>query len=336
MTSKPLRVLSNLPRLEKGNRTAEPLEHEVMDPTGEFVDAWRIFWRARKFDVLLVDITPRFLYWYCLLRWLIPGRRPCVVSVDLLLSQPRGWAQRLFALVRRTLLRKVDLFIHYFQDLSGYERYFGIGPDRSRYVPFKVNQFENLPAEEELSSDGDYVLTSGRSMRDFGTFMEAMKRTGLPGVLLYHDPKMMSGHGTWIDELDVPGNVQPTEDDGTFESFVRFIQRAKLVVIPLQPDCIRAIGVSMYVVAMALKKCVIISECPATSGIISDQAVVVPPCDPQALADAIQRAWDDDEYRERIASHARQYAVQLGGEERLYADFLKICRDLACSQADSA
>src|SRR5690606_4606252 len=133
--------------------------------------------------------------------------------------------------LRRLLFKQVDVFFHYFQDLSGYEKYFSIGPDRSRYVPFKVNQIEELPPEEDLSADGQYVLTSGRSMRDFSTFMQAMKETGLPGVLLYHDPQMMSGHGTWIDALDIPPNVTPTEDDGTYESFVEYIRNAKIVVI---------------------------------------------------------------------------------------------------------
>lgn len=321
-----MRILSNLDQLEKGSESGSPIHHEVFHPTGTFTDSWRLFWKSRQFNVVLVDIAPRFLFWYCLFAHLVPVRRPKLVSVDLLLTAPKGFRQKLFARFRRWLLKEVDLFVHYFKDLEGYGRYFGITESRSTYVPFKVNQLEKLPAEESLTSDGDYVLTSGRSQRDFATFTQAMRQTGLPGVLLYHDPTMMTEHGTWLTQLDLPENVRPVEDDGTFESFVQQLRGAKVVVIPLQPDCIRAIGISMYLVAMALKKCVVITDGPATRGIITDQAIVVPPADSSALGDAIQLAWDDAQLRDMVATAARQYAVSLGGEERLYRDLIAACR----------
>jgi glycosyltransferase involved in cell wall biosynthesis len=80
---------------------------------------------------------------------------------------------------------------------------------------------------------------------------------------------------------------------------------------------------------MALNKCVIISDCPSTNGILIDgeTAILVPMRDPERLRAAIQRAWEDDDYRRRIAAGGYRYAMSLGGEETL-------ARNVAVAVAD--
>ncbi|MCI0628017.1 MAG: glycosyltransferase family 1 protein, partial [Acidobacteria bacterium] len=85
---------------------------------------------------------------------------------------------------------------------------------------------------------------------------------------------------------------------------------------------------SVYLLAMGLRKCVIITEGPATRGLLTDEAIIVPQSDPAALADAIRRAWDDDDLRERTANAGRRYAERLQGEARLLADIVNTCGDL--------
>ena len=85
-------------------------------------------------------------------------------------------------------------------------------------------------------------------------------------------------------------------------SQVRLLRGARLVVLPMLRDRIRAAGISTYLNAMLLGKCVIISEGPGVSDVLSpEQAIFVPPEDPAALAGAIARAWEDRELRERTA-----------------------------------
>ena len=76
---------------------------------------------------------------------------------------------------------------------------------------------------------------------------------------------------------------------------------------------------------MALKKCVIISNCPAVDGILENDkhAIIVPPGDVDALKNAITRAWTDDEYRNRIAENGYQYAMSLGGTDQLRHNIAK-------------
>ena len=109
------------------------------------------------------------------------------------------------------------------------------------------------------------------------------------------------------------------------KSWLEYIDRAKIVVIPLLPRSGYAPGLSLYLMAMAMKKCVIITEGLSTRGILTNQAIIIPPEDPTALAEAIRRVWNDAELRERVAVAGQCYASGLAGEARLLGDTLNIC-----------
>ncbi len=324
-----LRVLSNLERLDAGLTDGVKLQHTYIGPSHRVWLAFWLFAQSLRQRVILIDGNEPYLWLLCLLRWLWPFTRCKLVSVDIMFVKPITWKQRAVTWVRRILLKRVDHFIHYFKDLEAYERYFGVGPDRSTFVPFKVNGWDNMPPADELSSDGAYIFTGGRSLRDIDTFLAAMRRVSYPGVLLYHDLKRMAENGTPLDLAKLPANVQAIEDDGSGASWLEYNRRARIVVLTTLPSSIRAIGVTSYLVAMALKKCVILTDGPATHGVLGDEAIVVPAADPAALAAAIERVWHDAKLRDETAAKGRAYAEKLGGTARLFADILKVCAAIA-------
>ncbi len=152
-----------------------------------------------------------------------------------------------------------------------------------------------------------------------------MRRLDYPGILLHQDKSLMKQHGTDLDLSNLPSNLLAVEHDGHNTSWLDYIRRAKLVVIPTLPGAISPTGISTYLLAMGLRKCVIITEGPATRGLLTDQAIIVPPGDPLALADAIRKAWEDDDLRERTADAGRRYAERLGSYERLLSDIVDVC-----------
>jgi glycosyltransferase involved in cell wall biosynthesis len=328
-TTRTLRVLSNLPTLDAYPVAGLKLQHHCIGAKAGVWTAFSLFVRSFRADVILLDGNESYLWLLCLLRWLWPFSRCRLVSVDIMFVKPITFKQRLASWLMRILLKRVDHFIHYFKDLEGYERYFGVGPDRSTFVPFQVNCWEQVPPADELSADGDCVFTGGRSLRDIDTFLAAMRRVPCAGVLLYHDLANMAENGTPLDFDKLPANVRAVEDDGSAGSWLAQMRRARIVVLTTLPSSIRAIGVTSYLMAMALKKCVIITDGPATRGILHDEAILVPPGDPVALAAAIERVWNDAELREQTAARGRAYAEKLGGTERLFGDILRICSQLA-------
>ena len=141
----------------------------------------------------------------------------------------------------------------------------------------------------------------------------------------------MKQHGTELDLSDLPTNIQAIEHDGNNRTWVEYIRRARLVVVPTLPSCIFAAGLGTYLVAMGLRKCVIITEGPQTRGLLRDEAIVIPPADPCALVEAIRLAWEDESLRERTANAGRRYAEKLGGENRLLSDIVDVCGTLVTS-----
>lgn len=320
--------MSNIQGLGLGARGL-PVVLECIERNIRKLGALRLFVRGSRFDVMLLDGNPPYLWVLCLLRWMWPFNCCQLVSVDILFVKPANRRQRIRARICRVLLKRVDHFIHYFKDLEGYSRYFGIELARSTYVPFKVNAWEQMPIAADLSCEGDYVFTGGRSLRDLETFAEAMRLVKHPGILLYHDPQSMQENGTRLALKNLPANVQAREDDGSNASWLEHIRGARLVVITTLPSSIRAIGISTYLVAMGLKKCVIITEGPSTRQILNDEALIVEAGSPEALAEAIDKAWKDENLRRRTALAGRKYAEKLGGAERLYGDVIAVCARVA-------
>ena len=163
---------------------------------------------------------------------------------------------------------------------------------------------------------GDYVFTGGRSRRDFVTFCLALRTLGYPAVIVTSRSEEAVLHETYIDNSLVPNNVRIIHDDGTPESWIHWISGSRLVVLCISDDSISPSGVGVYLEAMGVGKCVIITDCPASRDILENgnQAIIVERGNVAALTDAIQRAWEDLDYRNGIARRGREYAASLGGE----------------------
>jgi len=321
--SRPIRVLSNADWFDARMVTSVPIEARRVSGTGVLASL-RDFWRARNYDAVVFNGAWWQLFRFCLLRKLVPTWRAKLVSVDLILWRPRGFVERSKAWVKRRLLTAVDLFILYYRDTAELERLYGITADRLSYVPFEVNDYARVLAT--TTRDEGFILACGRSLRDYLTFGRAMQ--GLPyKACILATLECLAEHGTADNFLALcPPNVTVVGHDGSSESWIDWMARSSFVVLPILPEAISCAGISTYFVAMALGKCVIITEGPATRGILEDgQAIIVPPSDASALKAAIIAAREDAAYRSRVASAGQRYARALGAHERLARD---ICREV--------
>jgi glycosyltransferase involved in cell wall biosynthesis len=217
--------------------------------------------------------------------------------------------------VKRTLFGQVHLFIEYFRETEGYERHYGIPQSRFRYVPFKINRYERVV--NTATRDDGYVFCGGNTRRDFHTLIEAVRGLTVPVRIVTMPNEVIAGHGSILDERNLPSNVEVIRHDGS-ESFLDHIAGARLVALPIRRENISASGIGVYLASMALGKCVIISEGPAVNGVVpAGAAVIVPPEDPPALRAAIERMYGDESARSSVAAAGQAYALGLGDEERL-------------------
>lgn len=311
MGAKPLLIATNFERF--------PAKWESNGRTGTsiYCGSFSEFWKARKnADLLLVNCDPGLSWRLGLLFRLLPWLAKPLVANDLVLLTPKpGWKGRMMAAFKRFSLGGVTHFIHHFRDLSGYQRYYGIDPSRSSFLPFKSNLLGRYAIE--ANSEGDYVLCFGRSERDYDTFFAAMEKLPeIPAAIPEPDWANLSAHGSVFTRrpADFPANIAVMADEGGDAAQIRFLSSAKLVVLPLIPERIKASGVSVCLNAMLLGKCVITSEGPGTSDVFNGEAALTPAGDAVALAEAIRRLWNNDEERRAIAANGRHYAEACGTE----------------------
>ena len=314
-SARPLRIMCNARWFEGRTVGGHPVDALPLAKGGvgstvrDFVASWRA-------DAVVFNIASRQLLLFTLLKTMLPFGRCRVVSVDLILNRPRSTRERVKVWLLRILFRSVDRFIFYFRDTDSLEAIYRIPSDRIRYVPFKVNNFADVLAANVV--DEGFVLTCGRSKRDYATFASAMAPLGWPATILVPRADEAQLHGTDAQLKGLPPNVLVVHDDGTPASWLDWLRRASCVVLPIIPDTLAPSGVGTLLVAMALGKAVIITESPATGGILDERtAVLVPPRDVDALRGAIARVMEDAAFRAEIAEGGCAYARGLRDEARL-------------------
>jgi glycosyltransferase involved in cell wall biosynthesis len=279
-------------------------------------------------DVVIIDCRDTLIYKLAAYLLLRPWRKMPLVAVDLVLRRPFKLRHKLSAAIKRLLFTRVHHFIHYFRDISGYTRHFGISAVRSSYVPFKVNIYDVQLSPEEIREE--YVFTMGVSLRDYDTFIRAISELPYPAAIPefsfenFDDRDRSSG---WTKD-NIPLNLAILPDSGVRADLIRNLARARLVVIPTQASSLCASGISSYLAAMYLGKCVISTAGPGASDVLTDQALLVAPHDVTALKNAIARVWEDETLRRETAETGRRYAVSLGGEtellQRIYQRTLEV------------
>jgi glycosyltransferase involved in cell wall biosynthesis len=316
-----LRILSNMERI--GDVTVPDVDLEVRPwpPRRGRWTALDIFRASSDCDYVLLNGAPHTLLALASLELLAPFRRCRLVALDILLSKPRSLSDRIKTRIRGLLLRRVHRILLYYRDTSAIQRTLGLPASSFDYMPFKINQ-EAL-VDQTATSDQGYIFCGGKTRRDFATLIAAATALGYPVKIVTTPNEDIAQHGSHLEDGPYPPNVEVIRLDGSAKPFIELMAASRFVVLPLKPD-ITGVGIGVYIMAMAMGKCVVISEGPATRGILTEElAVVVPPLDAAALEAALQRVYTDDAFRERIARNGQRYARSLGGERRLIENVIR-------------
>lgn len=279
--------------------------------------------------VLAVNCDPDLVFRLAAALWFRPS--PPLVSVDIVLRRPNSLKSRALLPVRRTLLRRVNQFIHLFRDVRGVKEVWGIPPEKSAFVAFKPNL--PPPAENTRPSHpGKYILCFGRSLRDYDTFFEAVGRLPYPAAIPAPNIADLRAHGARFTpkRAALPPNVQLLPDDGSNAAQARILGDSRLVVLPVLKTSIVASGISTCLNAMLYGRCVIGSEGPGMSDIFTKEVLLCRPEDSDALKAVIQEAWEDDDLRLRTAEAGWRYAKALGGEMEFYQRVIDSIADGPC------
>jgi len=314
-----IRVLTNMTRLERAEYWA-PHFAFVHHTSAGLTGSLKAFVRSFSCDYILLNGSLHQALLLLILKRAVPLHRAKVVLLDILLSEPKSLRDRMKAWIIGRLLRGAQLIMLYYRDTAGLQRHYRIPACRFRYVPFKVNERELI--SRTVTTDEGFIFCGGKTRRDFHTLFEAVIDLDCEITVATTANRDINPHGSFLDERTAPTNVEVVRLDGTPEDFISLMAASRLVVLPITPEICGA-GISVYLQAMALRKCVIVSAGPGAEDVLTTgQAIIVPPSDPVALREAIEEALENLPYRESVATNGYEWAMSLGGEEQLFASIL--------------
>lgn len=258
-----------------------------------FMAWWRealVLWRrAPRYDlVVTMGVRESMLYgWLCLLTLRAPRQVMCEVFIDAPRPRDPRW-QLKNALYRIVARRAIGLLTNSSAEVATVARRYALDPSRVRYVPLNTN----IAKPERVASDDGFILSAGRTLRDYRTLVEAARTCGIPIIAIAGRGDLTGGN--------LPASLRVLREVSR-EVYLDHLRRCRLVALPLLPTE-RATGQVVLLEAMAFGKPVVTTESPGTVDFVRDgeNGLLVPPKDPAALCAAMERLWRDDALREAL------------------------------------
>jgi glycosyltransferase involved in cell wall biosynthesis len=216
----------------------------------------------------------------------------------------------------RKLFRHVDVLIC----LSSNQRQLlqeqlGISRDRIEVVHYGVDTDFFVP--EDGLEDVDVVAVGHDRGRDWPVLMDAIRHSNV-SVRIVCEPERLDG-------LDVPPTVEAvgTVDRTTYRDLLR---RARVVCVPTR-DVPYPTGQSVALEAMAMTKCVVLTQTDATREyyeVDGGLGVLVPPGDARRLRDALVMAISDPDRRCAIGQRAAAAVQTRFSARKMWGDVGRI------------
>lgn len=291
----------------------------VCPPAGGPVNLLDLSWRAvqlaRRTDAhLLVTHGPALALRSGLFRRLTRARTPQLAYSFHYDVDPSPAKCRVMA----RMARGIDRFVLYSTaEVDHYSRLFGIPREAIEMTYWGIEPPGPSAAGVPIIA-GDYVCTVGSSARDYPTFLAAATRLPeIPFVAIVR-PESLAG-------LDVPPNVKVLVNLPQDE-MTNVLVHSRAVAIPLTPTA--RSGHSVLVLALHHGKAAVMTDVPGVRDYLRDgeTALGCPPSDPEAMAAAIRRLWDDRELARRLEERGRGFA-RSRCTDRAIAEQFRTCLD---------
>ncbi|MBP3634674.1 MAG: glycosyltransferase family 4 protein [Oscillospiraceae bacterium] len=167
--------------------------------------------------------------------------------------------------------------------------------ERFVFLPFGINDFTKV-VDMRKPAPNDYILALGRSNRDWDFLIKALGDTEYPVRIV-------------CDELHVeapPKNITIYNNVWKNESY-EFVRGCKMMIIPILDGDIVA-GETVLLQAMSFSKPIIITKpsCLADDYVEDGKTGLVVPKEKDALVQAVERLYRDEEFYLDIAANSRK------------------------------
>ncbi|HEX3617944.1 MAG TPA: glycosyltransferase family 4 protein [Solirubrobacteraceae bacterium] len=226
------------------------------------------------------------------------SRRPVLAALLLWPSKPKK------AIPLRILARRIDVWLVPSPLQADFVRdRLKVAPDRIARITWPVDTRYWRPKAEAQ----DAICAVGQEMRDYPTFIEAIRPLGIPCHVAIGASVFAETSESWYADLrgDLPPGV--TVGPKSYQELRELYAQARFVVVPLRPS-VNDSGITAILEAMSMGRAVIVTETPGQTGTLVDGVNCrrVPPHDPIALREAMSALWQDPELCDRLGKAGRE------------------------------
>jgi glycosyltransferase involved in cell wall biosynthesis len=256
--------------------------------------------RRKKYDVV-VAWEGKNGFPYAVLRRIVGQETP---PLTIFAFNIRGPIRHFLPLARFGIRSVTHTVVFTPVEVKYYQEMLSIAPEAISYCPlgwydptiWYKPRSEHLP--EGLSPSERYIMTSGRSFRDYVTLARAV--AGL-------DVKVMvSAREFNLAGLDLPDNLVAT---GWLSKrdFMDYIYHSQFYIVPLQPIS-HAGGDSSLIQAMSFSKAIVATRAPSTETYIEpgSTGILVAPGNVKEMREAILSLWNNPQEAARMGQEARR------------------------------
>ena len=262
-------------------------------------------------------------------RRLLAPKRPRVYTMHWRLPEA---GSRIARTLTRLLAEMDSVVVHSEHGAGRLQADFGVPPERLRVIPhgafdYLTRQEDEVPLPEELREvKGPVIMAFGlvRPYKGTDVLLEAFRQVEGAELWVVGMPRMP------MDELQelarrAPGTVRFVDRFVTDPEIPAFMRRADLVVLPYRN--IEQSGV-LYT-ALAFGRPLVLSAVGGFPEVAEAGAArLVPPEDPDALAEALRELLDDRSARDALADAATREAATTYSWERIGEATMALYRDL--------
>jgi glycosyltransferase involved in cell wall biosynthesis len=262
---------------------------------------------------------------YALLRSLVGQNDPPLI---ILAFNIRGVISHFLGLARFGLRSVSRVVVFTPGEVEQYQQLLSLPPEKISYAahgwydPLRWYDPEKVSKSDALARAGKFILSSGRSYRDYGTLARAVEGTDVS--------VKVSGRAFNLAGVALPPNMEATGWLAERE-FLDYLYESSFYVVPLQQITFAG-GDSSVLQAMSFGRAVVATRAPSTETYVEhgETGLLVEPGDVDGMRQAILHLWENPDEVTRMGQAARRRFEENHTidklAQRVYDVALEVCR----------
>lgn len=250
----------------------------------------------RRYDVIITS-NIKTAQLVALYKRVFKIRYPYQIILELMLDEELEsirWKIKRF--IQRFVFSSVDaIFVSSRSEIESYSKRLNIDKTRILFLPFHTDILE----PRIIYTPKSYVLSAGKTGRDYQTFVEAVKDLPIK-VVVISDHQSAKG-------ICLPNNTRLLIDV-SYHEYLDLLEKCWFVVVPLK-KLVKSTGQVVVLEGMALGKPVIATDTVGTRDYIQSgyTGILVPPRDAVSLRHAICELSNNESMQRAISMNALKF-----------------------------